>query len=106
MKIFINPHHSYSQIPFQQLLAAASAPNNTSGAKHEEAFKKWTGMREITDQDRQGLGRLHWKIAGGYTVLLGPYGVYTKSSGKNKKLNPTLWSKIIDGSLKKTDLAD
>ena len=95
--------------PFQQVLAQAaggSAPNNTSGAKHEEAFKKWIGIQEITDQDRQGLGRLPWKIEGGHTVLLGPYGIYTKSNGKNKKLNPTLWSKIIGGSLKKTDLAD
>lgn len=92
--------------PFQQVLDRACGTSTSTGTsmKHEAAFKKWLGVEDIQEDDHKGLARLPLNLPGGHTVLLGPYGIYTKSKGKNKKLDPSLWPKLIDGTLTNTDL--
>lgn len=96
-------------VPFQHVLERANGSGTAAiggSNKHEAAFKKWCGSNTRGDEDLQGLQRLPLKVTGGYTVLLGPYGIYTKYKGKNKKLDPSLWQKVIDGSIIKADIGE
>jgi hypothetical protein len=71
-------------------------------------FLKWSKLEEISETDRRALESLPQPIGKTkHRVMLGPYGVYVRTSeGKNKRLDPRLWPKVVAGTLSPEDLQD
>jgi DNA topoisomerase-1 len=101
--------------PFDKIITTAMAAlpqksrAGTGADPNYPTFLKWRGISagELTDADRAALARLPQAIPdNGGRVMLGPYGVYVKTAdGKNKKMDKSLWARVVTQDLTASDLA-